>query len=131
MTLEFLGAVDAAMRGCAEQAAQSLSAPVFELEFQRIGYWPRPQVLWSAPARTPDALTGLVSMLRKALVECGHTPEARAFRAHVTLARKVRGPVTETSHAPVRWAVSDFHLIASETLAQGARYRSVACWPLG
>lgn len=131
LTLEFLGAVDAGMRACAERAAQSLSAPAFELELQCLGYWPRPRVLWSAPETTPDALTGLVSMLRKALMACGHQPDARPFHAHVTLARKVRGPVNETTHAPVRWPVSDFHLIASETLAQGARYRSLECWPLG
>lgn len=131
LTLEFLGSVDAGTRACAERAAQSLSAPAFELEFQRLGYWSRPRVLWSAPETTPDALTGLVSMLREALSACGHQPESRPFHAHVTLARKVRGPVNETTHAPVRWRVSDFHLMASETLARGARYRSLARWPLG
>lgn len=131
LTLEFLGAVDAGMRACAERAAESVATPAFELEFQRLGYWPRPRVLWSAPERTPEALTGLVSMLRKALAACGHKPESRAFHAHVTLARKVRGPVSETSHTLVRWHVADFHLVASETLAQGARYRSLESWSLG
>ena len=131
LTLAFLGPVDAGMRTCAERAARSVSAPAFELEFQHIGYWPRPRVLWSAPARTPEALGGLVSMLREALAACGHEPEARAFRAHVTLARKLRGPVNAFDHAPVCWPVSEFHLVESQTLAQGARYRSLASWPLG
>ena len=131
LTVAFLGLVDAGFRECVERAAGSLSAPAFELEFRRIGYWPGPRVLWAAPERTPEALTGLASMLRNALVACGYEPESRPFRAHVTLARKVRGPASETTHALIRWPVADFHLVESETLAQGARYRSLASWSLG
>jgi 2'-5' RNA ligase len=131
LTLEFLGAVGAGVRDCAARVAQSVSAPAFELEFQRLGFWSRPRILWTAPESTPDALAGLVSTLRKALVACGHRPEARPFRAHVTLARKVRGPLEQATHAPVRWSVSEFHLMVSETLPEGARYRSLGCWPLG
>ena len=162
MTLAFLGPVDAGMRKCAERAAASLRAPAFELEFRRLGYWPRPRVLWSAPERTPEGLTMLESTLRNALAACGHEPESRPFRAHITLARKVRDPVDDTSHAsarassaiapgialppaslqscfaltrpsldsPIRWPVSDFHLVASQTLADGARYQPLVSWPL-
>jgi len=131
LTIVFLGAVDAGFRDCAQRVAGSLSAPEFALEFRRIGYWPRARVLWSAPECTPEALTGLASTLRNALVACGHEPESRPFRAHVTLARKVRRPASETTHALIRWSVAEFHLVESETLAQGARYRSLGSWPLG
>jgi 2'-5' RNA ligase len=131
LTLEFLGAVEARFRLCAERAAQSLSIPAFELEFNRLGHWPRPRVLWSAPERTPQPLASLVTTLRKALVECGHEPDSRQFRAHVTLARKVRGPVDATLHTPVCWPVSQFYLMASESTEQGVRYRPLNRWPLG
>lgn len=131
LTLEFLGAVEARFRLCAERAAQSLSSRAFELEFNRLGHWPRPRVLWSAPERTPEPLARLVTLLRKALVECGHEPDIRQFRAHVTLARKVRGPVDETLHTPVRWQVSHFYLMASESAERGVRYRPLNRWPLG
>ncbi len=104
----------------------------------------------------------LESALRNALAACGHEPESRPFRAHITLARKLRDPVGEAIHAsarassaiapgialppaslqscfalthpsldsPIRWSVSDFHLVASDTLANGARYRPLASWPL-
>ncbi len=104
----------------------------------------------------------LESTLRNALAACGHEPESRPFRAHITLARKVRDPVDDTSHAsarassaiapgialppaslqscfalthpsldsPIRWPVSDFHLVASQTLADGARYQPLVSWPL-
>ncbi len=131
LTLAFLGSVDGGLRECVERAVESLSAPAFVLEFRRIGYWPRPQVLWTAPERTPGALTGLASMLRKALVACGYEPESGPFRAHVTLARKVRGPLGEATHGSIRWPVSEFRLVESQTLAQGARYRPLQSWPLG
>ena len=131
LTLEFLGAVDASFRRCAERAAQSLSIPAFELEFNRLGHWPRPRVLWSAPEHTPEALSRLVATLRDALITCGHEPESRRFHAHVTLARKVRGPLGDTPHTPLRWRVSDFHLLASESAGNGVRYASLARWSLG
>jgi RNA 2',3'-cyclic 3'-phosphodiesterase len=130
LTLEFLGTVDASMRACAERAADALSMPAFELEFQRLGYWPRPRVLWSAPQATPEPLESLVATLREALAECGHRPEARPFRAHVTLARKVRGPVVAADHAALRWPVAAFHLMASESGAAGVHYRRLKSWPL-
>jgi 2'-5' RNA ligase len=130
LTLVFLGSVDAGARACAERAAASLRAPAFELEFRRLGYWPRPRLLWSAPEQVPEGLTMLESMLRDALSACGHAPESRPFRAHITLARKLRSPLDDTSHAPIRWPVSDFHLVASQTLANGARYQPLVSWPL-
>ncbi len=131
LTLAFLGPVDGGLRECAERAAASLSAPTFVLEFRRTGYWPRPRVLWTAPERTPAALTGLAGMLRSALVACGHEPESGPFRAHVTLARKVRGPLGEAAHGSIRWPVSEFRLVESQTLARGARYRPLQSWSLG
>lgn len=130
LTLVFLGRVDRRLRDCAERVASRLSVRAFTLEFLRIGYWPRPRVVWSAPQHTPALLTELASTLSNALVECGHEPTAKPFRAHVTLARKVRGPLRETRHAPVRWPVNAFHLVISETLPEGARYWRVRSWSL-
>ncbi len=130
LTLVFLGAVDARVRDCAKRVAQRLSVRAFTLEFVQIGYWPRARVLWSAPRRTPELLTELASTLTQALIECGHEPTSRPFRAHVTVARKVRGPVRGVGHAPVRWPVREFHLVASETRQEGARYRRLQSWPL-
>lgn len=130
LTLEFLGSVDAGFRACAERAAATVSAVTFELVLGRIGHWSRPRVLWSAPEETPDSLVGLVDALRRALVPCGHEPDHRPYRAHVTLSRKVRGPVPPATHAPIRWPVSEFCLVSSQTHPLGARYTPLARWPL-
>jgi 2'-5' RNA ligase len=130
VTLVFLGSVDANFRRCAESAAEGLEASAFDLRFERMGFWPRPRVLWSAPLETPVVLARLASALSRSLIPCGHRPEKRAFSAHLTLARKVQGPMEERCHAPVHWHVDAFHLVASETRAEGARYRIVRSWPL-
>ena len=130
LTLAFLGSVDEAFRACAERAAGGVSAPGFTLELVRAGCWPRARVLWSAPEETPDALSALAAALNGALRDCGFTPEARPFRAHVTIARKVRGNRRPIAHAPVRWRVDAFHLVASQTHPGGARYRRVHTFPL-
>lgn len=131
LTLAFLGSVDGTFRECAERAAAAIAGAPFELALRRIGHWPRPKVLWSAPESTPDALIGLVTALRNALIPCGHAPETRPYSAHVTLARNVRGPVRDAEHGVVRWPVTDFHLVASETHPRGARYAPLSRWPLG
>lgn len=130
LTLVFLGAVDAKTRACAERAAHTLSAAAFELQFQCLGHWRRSGILWSAPKHTPERLRRLVTALREALAPCGHSPESRTFHAHVSLARKARGPLTERAHPLVRWPVSDFHLLVSESTARGVRYRSLERWSL-
>jgi len=131
LTLAFLGSVERSVGACAERAACRISAPAFTLELVHAGRWPRARVLWSAPVETPAALSGLASALNGALRDCGYTPDARPFRAHVTLARKVRAKFAEIAHAPVRWRVTAFHLVASQTHPDGARYRCVRSWPLG
>lgn len=130
LTLVFLGAVGSRRRECIERAADGMSSRAFTLEFVRVGYWPRPRVLWSAPERTPEALEGLASTLNNALVPCGHHPESRPFSAHVTLARKVRRRLRQVEHSPVPWHVDAFHLVESETHQQGARYTRVRSWAL-
>lgn len=130
LTLAFLGAVEAQCRRCAECAAASLRAAPFELIFEQSGCWPRPRVLWSAPAQTPTALLGLASALSRALLPCGYEPERRAFRAHVTLARKVQGVLETRPHAAIAWPVRDFHLVRSHTRSEGASYEIVATWAL-
>ncbi|MDX1433841.1 MAG: RNA 2',3'-cyclic phosphodiesterase [Gammaproteobacteria bacterium] len=131
LTLAFLGAVDGGFRACAEDAAASVSVAPFVLSFERSGYWPRSRVLWSAPAETPPALHRLASALSRALLPCGYEPERRAFSGHVTLARKVQGPIETLPHAPIAWAVREFHLVRSETRSEGASYEVVATWALG
>lgn len=131
LTLAFLGAVDADRRRSAERAAASVQTAPFALELDHSGWFARARVLWSAPARTPEALHRLAGALSRALIDYGYQPERRAFRAHATLARKVQGPFETLAHAPIAWPVRQFHLVRSHTRSEGAAYEIVATWSLG
>lgn len=130
LTLCFLGGVDAETRACVEQAAAAVAVPPFTLTFDRLGYWARPGVLWLGADETPARLSELVAQLRRVQAGCGSKPEGRPFRAHLTLARKVRRRPRLPEVAPLLWPVEAFTLVASETLPGGARYEVVARWPL-
>lgn len=130
VTLVFLGPTDPIQRACAEEVAARVAVEPFTLEFDRLGYWPKPQVLWSAPSHVPKPLAALVSSLTRGLTKCGFTPEMRTYQAHLTLARKVTSPVLDAVHEPLPWQVQDFQLVESETRPEGARYRVLRSWPL-
>ncbi len=134
LTLVFLGAVERATRERLEQACAEIAFVPFALTLSRLGCWARAGVAWSAPEHVPDALARLVDELRAAASRAGVAVEARPFRAHVTLARRVtpdaaRAAVLPTDHRPVRWEAREFVLARSRTEARGARYEVLRAWP--
>jgi 2'-5' RNA ligase len=131
ITLAFVGAVDAATRACLEQAATKLRGEAFDLSLDRIGAWPGPRILWLAPSAPPPALLQLARDLQQALRSCGYQPEARPYRPHVTLARKLAGEPPATAVPPLHWPVRDFVLAESLSGPAGLGYRVLARWPLG
>lgn len=130
LTLAFIGAADAERRACLEQAAARVRGAAFSLQLDRLGYWPRPQVLWAGVSETPAALARLVQDLEQALTACGYRPEARPYQAHVTLARKARQAPAQSRITPIVWPVQAFCLAESVTAQSGARYRVLTRWPL-
>jgi 2'-5' RNA ligase len=130
ITLAFPGSVTAEVRDCLEAAAADIRAGAFALSIDRVGYWPRPRILWAGPTHTPAEVWTLVKELRRTMLACGLQPETRPWQAHVTLARKaVRAlPVTEID--PVHWSISDFCLVESVTDPSGPVYRIIRRWPL-
>ncbi len=122
ITLAFLGTVGPERLACVEHVAAP-SPSSFDLSFSEIAYWKRSRILSLLPRETPAALAGMVAALWQALAACGFTPEAREFRAHVTLARDARRPHPEMlAIEPVRWPVRGFSLVESVTDPAGARY---------
>lgn len=128
LTLVFLGSVNQETRACVEQAASGVTCEPFELVFDVAGYFPRPQVAWIAPARTPASLVALVQALREALVPCGLAPDPRPYRPHLTLARKVRRRPAVPVITPIAWPVTAFSLVESRSQPGGVRYIPVQSW---
>lgn len=132
LTLVFLGATDPARLIAYEAALADLSPPTLELTLDRYGYWPQPRILWLGSSRTPPELYELVAELHSRLRGCGFTPERRAFRAHITLARQHPGPApTQPLVAPLHWQVHHVTLVESLRQDAGSAYRIVRRWPPG
>jgi len=127
LTLAFLGSQPDALLPAIRKAGSRVSPPAGELSLERLGYFAHPRVLWLGPERTPAGLRSFVRVLWDTLEPLGIARERRAFAAHLTLARKVRGP-PEARIRPVAWCYTGFALIESVTDPRGARYQVIAEW---
>jgi 2'-5' RNA ligase len=130
VTLVFLGPTNADQLAAYEAALADLRVPEMELILDRYGYWPQPRILWLGSSQTPPELYELVAELHHRLRRCGFTPEARAFQAHITLARRFPGPVPiDLPTAPIHWRVREVVLVESFTAPLNSRYEVVGRWP--
>jgi 2'-5' RNA ligase len=132
LTLEFLGEVPEPRLGSVLEAGEAVaaSATSFEIVLDRLEHWPRPQVLCLAASVVPERLTALVVALRSALAARGVEPEKRAFRPHLTLARKVRLPPPAGPIEPQYWAAHEYSLVESIAGPEGSRYERLSTWPM-
>jgi 2'-5' RNA ligase len=132
LTLEFLGGVPEARLGSVREAGESVagSAIPFEIILDRLEHWQRPQVLCLTATVVPEPLVALVRSLRSALAARGFEPEERAFKPHLTLARKVRLRPPAESAGSLRWAAHEYSLVESISGPEGSRYERLSTWPL-
>jgi RNA 2',3'-cyclic 3'-phosphodiesterase len=133
VTLEFLGDIPESRLPAVLDAgaAASAVASACEVDFDRLEHWKRPQVLCLVASSIPQPLAALIESLRAELQVRGFTPEARPFKAHVTLARRVARPPALAPVKPLRWPVRGFALVQSVTEPAGSRYLQIATWPPG
>ena len=144
LTLAFLGTVaasaEAQLRGLAKDNAgrPPLSSepsvpPPLTLSLDTLGCWPRGGILFAAPSFTPAGLIALavdVSAMARAAGVAMRSDAA--FRAHVTLARRVSAgvawpwPLAE----PIAWSVDRYALVWSRPTPAGSLYEVVETWPL-
>ena len=129
-TLAFLGWVGEARMPAVLGAADAARAGQFLLHFRELAYWPRPQVLAAVAPQLPPAAQDLAAALYGQLTGAGFRLDARPWRAHVTLARKVSRPLAELVLPAVDWPVTDLSLVESVTDPAGACYQVLWRWPL-
>lgn len=131
VTLVFLGSVDANTRDCVERVACGIQGRPFTLTLDRLGYWPKPRILWAGSTGLPEPLVLLVDALKTAVAACDLEPEKRTYRAHVTLARKVTKDLESGDIDPIDWYVNRFVLVESWTRPSGVSYKVLRSWDLG
>jgi len=131
MTLVFVGAVPIDSLASISEAADSVRVPNFVLSLDRLGTWRGNGIGWLAPSHVPDAALQLSENLRIALRERGIAFDAKNFKAHVTIVRKLARPAAMELVAAIEWNVQEFVLMRSRLAAEGARYERVGQWTLG
>ncbi|WP_296942395.1 RNA 2',3'-cyclic phosphodiesterase [uncultured Massilia sp.] len=111
LTLHFLGAVPAE-RLPDLRAGFAVPCPPFDLRLGRPALW-HGGIAVLAPHEQPTALLDLQARLAEALASLGLQPEARAYRPHVTMARRA-GKVALPPQGPdIGWHVNGYALVAS------------------
>jgi len=137
-TLCFIGAVPEEKLALLELAASSVRAGLATLCFDALEYWVKPQVLCATVS--DDSLSAplrdLAEKLGVAAREAGFAPDIKPFRAHLTLARKVRAAHAALCEWPMALApqmsvhCDRFVLMRSDRSASGSTYSVVRSWPL-
>lgn len=107
----------------------SPDAPV-SITLDHIDYWRKSEILCATSRAEPAAAIALAETLKRALTEHGFAPDLKPFRAHATLARKVRRVTRDRDMPPVHWSFRDFRLIESQTAPTGSLYSSREIYPL-
>jgi 2'-5' RNA ligase len=130
VTVAFLGFVPQEKLAEISAVGAGLRTNAFDLVFDQVGHWPRPQVLVALCSEPPPAATALAAALWERLKPLEIPPDLRPYQPHVTLARKVRRPGRELAMRPVLWPVAEVALVESVTDPDGARYAVLERWPL-
>jgi len=123
LTLHFIGPVP---RARLQELAQGLARPCprFMLALDQSELWPN-HCATLCPGEVPEALRSLHAALADALRGLALPVESRAFRPHVTLARRATGALPPAAPAALRWPVRGYVLVQSA----GGRYTPVARYP--
>lgn len=128
LTLAFLGDTPADRVAALERLGDRLPAEAFQLRFDRIETWGG-GVVACLRAETPPALATLVEALNRGLQGLSLPVERRRFKAHITVARKVRpGQPAVPLWPAIDWRPARMALVRSELTANGAEYVPIATW---
>jgi 2'-5' RNA ligase len=137
-TLCFVGAVAEEKLDALKTAVQGVRGRAMTLRFDRLDYWAKPKILCATAGESANTAPAqeLSTQLADAAVAAGFAPDAKPFRAHLTLARKLEAtsaaecewPCALTPSVPVH--CDRFVLMRSDRGEAGSIYSVVAEWPL-
>ncbi len=130
LTLAFLGEQPASIARALSDAAAQISAPAFDLVFDRVGSWRKSEVAWAGVRSVPPELVSLHESIGGTLRANGLMPDVRPLSVHVTLARRISSAVRRPLGTLLTWHLTEFALVASELTAAAPRYRILSRWPL-
>lgn len=130
MTLAFIGSVSPDQLAVLRQVAGKLEGEAFELQVDRVGYWPHNRIAWAGCSEVPSRQRRLHEDLAAYLADAGFSLDKGCYTPHVTLVRDVRCDNLPELTLPILWPVSEFVLVESRLQSSGAHYRVLDRWPL-
>ena len=130
ITLHFLGSVEEAIIEPLCALLDTLEAKAFDLDIDRWGYFPRPQVLWLGAEQIPDALGHLVESTGACVKNVLPEYRYKKFIPHATVYRRARHPGNIDPFEPLAWHIDRYVLVESITRPEGVEYRVIRDWPL-
>jgi 2'-5' RNA ligase len=130
LTLHFIGTVDSSVVDCMRRQARAVESAAFEIVIDASGRFTGAGVGWLGCSQVADDLGRLHRRLGRELTRCDYLPEKRAYRPHVTVARKLGGALQPIAFDAVRWKVDNFVLLESRPAERGVRYHVVETYPL-
>ena len=127
-TLVFIGLVEDPMVSIIKQQVSGISVKPFTVVFDELQYWRKPKVLCLTSSCPPTQIMQLAEALTHSISNCGIELDKRAYRPHVTLARKAdKKPALDFT--PVTWRADSFCLVQSISKPEGICYQVVHSWP--
>lgn len=129
MTLSFLGSVDAETERCVCGMAESLVWQPIEMQFNRLGWFAHPKVLWAGCSDVPPELKDLAATIQAGVTRCGIESELRPFQPHITLARKVAQAPVQTVVETLTCLFDELCLVQSRSGDNGVSYSTLKKWP--
>jgi RNA 2',3'-cyclic 3'-phosphodiesterase len=131
LTLAFLGEVETMRIDALQAMLPMLPRARFALALAHLGMFRNANLAWIAPSEIPAALVSLQEALQQRLARAAFRIEERAFRPHMTLARRCALSLPRQAIAPIPWDVSTLALMESQAGAAGIRYIERASVALG
>jgi 2'-5' RNA ligase len=123
LTLHFLGEVAQQRLADLKYVLQPIRAQEFALNFTRSEMWQQ-GVAVLRPVQAPTQLRGLHGRIGLALASIGMKAEERAWRAHVTLARRAAGAVAPPEPPDVHWVAREGFVLV-QVLTGGRGYEVI------
>jgi 2'-5' RNA ligase len=141
VTLKFLGETDRARLPQVEAGLAAIRSPeAATMNFRGLGFFPderHPRVFWAGMEASPN-VASLAADIDQAMHRLGFPLEARAFSAHLTLARFSPPGLSAKLQAAARQnqsrgfgslTAAEFQLIESKLKPTGAEYTTLKSFP--
>ena len=126
LTLAFLGNVTPMQLKSVVELGERVQASTFTLRLSQMGYWPRQEIVYLAPSHVPCELIHLAEEAKQLARRSGLRVERRAYRPHLTLARRCKvAPPAPLMQPDFEISVEEFRLFESVRRPSGVVYKTL------